>query len=126
MMMHLRRSIVALTLLAFVASVAPAPAHAAMIGTQAAVAAGARTANLARVDSVLARADVQQRLTDLGVDANSARARAAALSDAELASFAEQLEQAPAGGDILAVIGIVFVVLLILELTGVIDIFKKA
>lgn len=125
MIMHFRRGIVALTLVAFVASVAPAPASAAMIGTQAAVAAGARAANLARVDSVLARADVQQRLTDLGVDADAARARAAALSDAELASFAGQLEKAPAGGDILAVIGIVFVVLLILELTGVIDIFKK-
>ena len=31
----------------------------------------------------------------------------------------------PAGGDALAVIGIVFVVLVILELVGVIDIFKK-
>ena len=32
----------------------------------------------------------------------------------------------PAGGDgFLAVLGIVFLVLLILELTGVIDIFKK-
>jgi len=126
MIMHFRRGIVALTLLAFVASVAPAPASAAMIGTQAAVAASTRAANLARVDNVLARADVQQRLTDLGVDPEAARARAAALSDTELASFAGQLEQAPAGGDILAVIGIVFVVLLILELTGVIDIFKKA
>lgn len=125
MIMHFRRGIVALTLLAFVASVAPAPASAAMIGTQAAVAASARAANLARVDGVLARADVQQRLTDLGVDPDAARTRAAALSDAELAGFAAQLEQAPAGGDILAVIGIVFVVLLILELTGVIDIFKK-
>ena len=34
-------------------------------------------------------------------------------------------EQLPAGGDILALIGVVFVVLLILELVGVIDIFKK-
>ena len=35
------------------------------------------------------------------------------------------LRSAPAGGDILALIGAVFVVLLVLELTGVIDIFKK-
>lgn len=126
MIMHFRRSILALTLVAFVASVAPAPARAAMIDTQAAVAVSARAANLARVDSVLARADVQQRLTELGVAPEAAHERAAALSDAELASFAGQLEKAPAGGDILAVIGIVFVVLLILELTGVIDIFKKA
>ena len=68
MIMSFRRGVVALTLLAFVAAVTPAPATAAMIDTSAAVAASTRAANLARVDSVLARADVQQRLTDLGVD----------------------------------------------------------
>ena len=52
--------------------------------------------------------------------------RAATLSDAELAQVAEQMQTLPAGGDSLfAVIGIVFLVLLILELTGVIDIFKR-
>jgi hypothetical protein len=43
----------------------------------------------------------------------------------ELRSLAGQMSGMPAGGDALAVIGIVFIVLLILELTGVIDIFKK-
>lgn len=36
-----------------------------------------------------------------------------------------QVDRLPAGGSALAVIGVVFVVLLILELVGVIDIFKK-
>jgi hypothetical protein len=35
------------------------------------------------------------------------------------------MEQMPAGGDALAIIGIVFLVLLILEAVGVTDIFKK-
>ena len=48
-----------------------------------------------------------------------------ALSEAEVATLAGQIGEAPAGGDALAVIGIVFVVLVILELVGVIDIFKK-
>lgn len=125
MIMQLRRSVVALTLVAFIAAVSPSPASAAMIETSAAIEATTRVANLARVDSVLARADVQQRLVEAGVDPDAARARAAALTNAELANFATQLENAPAGGDVLAVIGIVFIVLLILELTGVIDIFKK-
>ncbi|MGD9599310.1 MAG: PA2779 family protein [Steroidobacteraceae bacterium] len=126
MIMSFRRGVVALTLAAFMAAVVPAPAHAAMIGTTAAVAATQRAENLARVDSVLARADVQQRLTALGVEPQAAHDRAAALTDTELANFATRLGQAPAGGDVLAVIGIVFVVLMILEFTGVIDIFKKA
>jgi uncharacterized membrane protein (Fun14 family) len=41
--------------------------------------------------------------------------------------LSSQIESLPAGGDsVLVLIGAVFVVLLILELTGVIDIFKKA
>lgn len=126
MIMHFRRGVVALTLLAFLGAVLPSPARAAMIDTGTAVAASERAAHLARVDSVLARADVQRRLTDLGVAPQAAHDRAAALTDTELANFAAQLENAPAGGDILAVIGVVFVVLMILEFTGVIDIFKKA
>jgi hypothetical protein len=36
------------------------------------------------------------------------------------------MQEAPAGGDgLIAVVGLVFVVLLILELVGVIDIFKR-
>ena len=46
-------------------------------------------------------------------------------SDQELHQLAVDMRNAPAGGDALALIGAVFVVLLILELTGVIDIFKK-
>ena len=61
----------------------------------------------------------------LGVDPSAVDARVARLTDSELRSLADRMEQMPAGGDALAVIGIVFVVLIILELVGVIDIFKK-
>ena len=53
-------------------------------------------------------------------------ARLARLTDFELSTLADRIDQAPAAGaDILAVIGVVFVVLLILEAVGVIDVFKK-
>ena len=39
--------------------------------------------------------------------------------------MAKKMQDAPAGGDVLVLVGAVFVVLLILELTGVTDIFKK-
>ena len=73
----------------------------------------------------MARDDVRAKLAELGVNAADLDGRLAALSPAELSMLADKLDEAPAGGDALAVIGIVFVVLLILELTGVIDIFKK-
>ena len=61
----------------------------------------------------------------LGVAPEQVEARVAALTDAELRTLAGQMADLPAGGDALAVIGIVFLVLLILEAVGVIDIFKK-
>ena len=46
-----------------------------------------------------------------------------ALSAAELAQLDGRLDQLPAGAGIVEVVGVVFVVLLILELVGVTDIF---
>jgi hypothetical protein len=73
----------------------------------------------------MARHDVQQAMIQLGVDPVEADLRVAALSGPELAQLQGQLEQLPAGGSLLGLIGAVFVILLILEVTGVIDIFKK-
>jgi hypothetical protein len=47
------------------------------------------------------------------------------LSDSELLLLEAEMDRQVAGGDALAVIGTVFLVLLILELVGVTDIFKK-
>ena len=52
-------------------------------------------------------------------------ARVAALTDSELRTLADRMDAMPAGGDFLAIVGLVFVVLMILEFVGVIDIFKK-
>jgi hypothetical protein len=47
----------------------------------------------------------------------------AALSDIELQQLAETMETDPAGG-VLALMGVIFVVLLVLEVTGVTNIFR--
>jgi len=99
--------------------------YAAVIGTEQYLGALERERALERIDAVLARDEVRERLIGLGVDPADAIERAAALSDAELIALAENLEGLPAGGDLLAVIGIVFVVLLILELVGVTNVFNK-
>lgn len=106
-------------------SLASAPVHAALIGTPEVVANEARAADLQRVGTFLGSASVQERLVALGVEPATAQARVSALTDAELARLATEIDSAPAGGDVLALVGVVFVVLLLLEITGVIDIFKK-
>lgn len=102
----------------------PLTAQAGVIGTATVLEQQSRDVHLANVQSQLDRSDVADRLESLGVDRAELDARLAALTDAELAQLSVDLESAPAGG-ILGVIGIVFVVLLILEYTGAIDIFKK-
>lgn len=103
----------------------PLVAQAGVIGTLQAVEAQHRAVDLATVSSALAREQVRAQLGAMGVDAAQVESRLAALTDAELRDLAGQIESLPAGADALAVIGIVFLVLLILELVGVIDIFKK-
>jgi hypothetical protein len=74
----------------------------------------------------LASDPVRQQLLRLGVAPEVVEARIAALTPEERDALAERIDSLPAGGDALALIGAVFLVLLILEIVGVIDIFKRA
>ena len=99
--------------------------HAGVIGTDQYLTTIERQTNLDAVSKVLMRADVQQHLIHLGVAPEDAMERVAKLPDEDLAQMAAQMEELPAGGSLLAVVGLVFVVLLILDLTGVTNVFVK-
>jgi hypothetical protein len=121
-----RRACVAVVSVSLISLGLPLPAAASVVGTSEAIAAARGASPRAVVDAALARADVRAKLAEMGVDAAAIEGRLAALTEDEIAALAGQIEQAPAGGDALAVIGVVFLVLIILEVVGVIDIFKKA
>lgn len=105
--------------------IAPA-AQAAMVTTDQAMALENRTVYLDSAGAALARQEVREGLIAMGVDPAAVDGRLAALTNAELQALAGRLEEAPAGGtSVLAIIGVVFLVLLVLEYTGTIDIFKK-
>lgn len=104
---------------------AGAPAQAGMIGTESIVSVEARNSSEATVNTFMARADVLQALQTWGVEPALAAERVAQLSDAELQNLAQTIDSQPAGAGVLVVIGVVFLVLLILELVGVTDIFKR-
>lgn len=124
--MALRQVVVMLTAVCFLGLGFQSTASAGIIGTQQYLEGADRAAQVARIQSTLSRQDVRNELVRMGVDPVAATGRVASLSDRELTQVSGKLDQLPAGGDsLLAVIGIVFVVLLILELTGVTDIFKK-
>ena len=103
----------------------PPVAEAGLVTTLQAAAATTRTQDLATVNAALAREEVRAQFEALGVEPAQIESRVAALTDAELRTLAGQMADMPAGADALAVIGIVFLVLLILEAVGVIDVFKK-
>ena len=99
-------------------------AQAAIVDTSALVTTS-READLGTVRAQLDRAEVRAKFEDMGVDATAVERRIASLNDRELHQLAVDMQNAPAGGDAVWIIGAVFIVLIILELTGVIDIFKK-
>jgi hypothetical protein len=85
-----------------------------------------RAADLDAIRARLDRAEVRAQMEQMGVDVAAVEKRIAGLSDRELHQLAIDMRNAPAGGDsALALIGAVFVILLVLELVGVIDIFKR-
>ena len=100
-------------------------AYAGVITTQMYLTAVDREAARERIDAVLARAEVRRQLEQHGVDPAAVDERMAALTDQELELLATDLENMPAGGNLLGVVGVVAIVLLILELVGVIDIFNR-
>jgi hypothetical protein len=115
-------------------AVAISLSHAGLV--QAASATGAPAAQLIGAEQVAAqesardrlsrtldRADVVAALEARGVDVGAARGRVAALTDAEAALVAAEIDKAPAGADVIGVIVFIFVLLLITDILGFTKVF---
>jgi len=98
-------------------------ASAATLGTASALPPAEAT--VSPVQDWLAQSSVRAHMIALGVDPDQAAARVAALTPQERQLLEQRIGELPAGAGAIEVIGIVFLVLLILELVGVTDIFKK-
>ncbi len=120
-----QKTVVHVLVLALLSAGSPIVAQAEIIGTLAGIESSQRAADLAKLSDVLARDEARARMRALGVDEGQVEMRLARRTDAELNALAQRVDGMPAGAGVLEVVGIVFVVLLILEAVGVIDIFKK-
>lgn len=98
--------------------------NAAMIGTQSAVSMEQRAEYVSDIQGWLAHDAVKEELVELGVDPATASERVAAMTVEELETLHTRIDDLPAGAGVVEVVGIVFVVLLILELVGVTNIFN--
>ncbi len=106
------------------------PVHsvmAAMVGTETVMDSVRGREARDYLHQLLARKDLQDAIIAQGIDPVEARARIDSLSDDELVRIADQIDQLPAGGGavefLLITILVGFIVLVILDLTGVTDVF---
>lgn len=113
-----------LLIVAMVTLGAPLPqANAGMISTGEISAVQAQS-DRERVRTFMDREDVQKQFQALGVDAQLAKDRVAALSDEEVARIAGKLDQLPAAGDsVLGVLLAVFIILLVTDILGLTKVF---
>ena len=98
-------------------------AHAGIIGTEAVVSAAQAQQNRERLHNSLNRGDVKAQLLARGVDPAQVQARVDSLTDEEMQTLATDIDQLPAGGDIVGALVFIFIVLLITDLLGLTSIF---
>ena len=91
-----RRSLCRLLVVSTIMLPYSAPTQAAMIGTGQAI--GSVEAQRGKVQSFVARADVQSQLAALGVEAAAVSGRVNALTDDEVQRLAGRIDTLPAGG----------------------------
>ena len=100
-------------------------AHAGLVSTEqvARLAAGeAADSGHARLGAALSRADVRAAMESQGVAPDLAMERIAALTDEDAGRLADQINSAPAGGIIGAIL-LVFFVLLLTDILGLTKVF---
>lgn len=98
-------------------------AKAGIIGTETVVRAEQVQQQREHISGLLKREHVKSYLTARGVDPVYLQSRVDSLTDAEVDALASRLDRLPAGGDLLTIALIAFIVLVILDAVGVTDIF---
>lgn len=101
-----------------------APLSAAMIGTGEVIHAEASRLDQGRLLEALDREDVQHQLVALGVSPEDARERVSRLTSEEIAALESRVAELPAGGDALALVAAIFIVLVVTDALGYTDIFS--
>ncbi|PUB86827.1 MAG: hypothetical protein DBP02_02355 [gamma proteobacterium symbiont of Ctena orbiculata] len=103
----------------------PSLVLASPINTMTVIKMDERVMHTERIRSTMTRDDVRSTLVGMGVNPAEAELRLDALTDAELVMLNQQIDELPAGGSVLGVLGAVLIVLIVLELLGVTNVFTR-
>jgi outer membrane protein OmpA-like peptidoglycan-associated protein len=99
---------------------------AAMIGTESIINVDGGQNSRDYLSNLLAREDIQAAFVSQGLDPKEAQARIDSLSDAEVNDIVNKLDQLPAGGflgTLLIIAFLVFLILLLTDISGYTDVF---
>jgi hypothetical protein len=99
-------------------------AYAGIVSTDRVAASAQSQSERERIRTFFDREDVRKQLQAQGIDVKAANARVDALTDDEVHKVAGNLDNMPAGGDILGLIFLVFVILLITDILGLTKVFS--
>lgn len=120
----IRRSFSAILTIAFIMLSVIQPVSAAIIGTDALL--GNESSVVVTENQIQQlRQQVSQVLIDHGVEAGAAVHRSNSLSHLELQALQNRINELPAGQGALGLLGAVFLVLIVLEFLGVINVFAR-
>ncbi|MBN2427450.1 MAG: PA2779 family protein [Deltaproteobacteria bacterium] len=106
----------------------PHMVRAELINVQSLMSAQQRAEKIDQARTFLQRQDVKEQMVSFGINPEEAQLRVEALSDQELNTLAQNIENLPSGagvGTLLALVGLVFVVLITLELLGETNFFSS-
>ncbi|MBD3618122.1 MAG: PA2779 family protein [Chromatiales bacterium] len=118
-MMHatrLRRAVVFPLVITFLlGGLVGQTAVAGMIGTDAVLAERAELDERARIQALLDREDVQEKLVEYGVSPETAAERVAAMTREEVQKMAQDIDELPAGGSAVTLLLVIIILLLLLR-----------
>ncbi len=69
------------------------------------------------------RVDVQEQLLNMGVNTAELESRISQMTQQEIAQLNQQINELPAGGDVLGIIVLIFIIFIITDVIGATDIF---
>ena len=121
--MYLLRRLTAIFLSILLAITPLLPVQAAVIGNDQIVNQGLSNQTRDGLQRLFEQETAQQQLQEWGVNPDQIQSRIARLTDAELARINQQVNDLHAGGDVLGILLVIFLVFVITDIFGATDIF---
>jgi hypothetical protein len=97
--------------------------QAAMIANDVVIAQVQQHSAKAELLRTMQREDVRQQLMHMGVEPAMIESRINLMTAEEIAALNQQIDELPAGGDVLGVLLVIFIVFVITDIIGATDIF---